>query len=145
MGDNEKEKDRSTQLAPVQVREFLDNQRRELEIRAGELQLKSQEDSHAFEHAGKALEAQERDRKDERQFKLKAAKHRYWFVGALVLVSILFILSLVYMGKDQMATEIVKAAVYLASGAIGGFFYGRGKRDNHFSGRGDQAESESED
>lgn len=128
MSDNEKEKDRSgTQPAPFPIKEFLENQKREIEIRAGELQLKAQEDAHAFEHAGRALAAQERDRHDDRNFRLKSAKHRYWFVGALVVAALAFILSLAYMGKDQLAIEIVKAAIYLATGATAGFFYGKGK------------------
>jgi hypothetical protein len=31
------------------------------------------------------------------------------------------------MGKDQLAAEIVKMAISLATGAIGGFFYGRNR------------------
>ncbi|MFZ0498662.1 MAG: hypothetical protein WAM52_05985 [Steroidobacteraceae bacterium] len=128
MTDNEKEKERSsTQLAPFAIKEFLENQKRELEVRAGEVQLKSQEDVHAFEHAGRVLQAQERDRRDDRQFKLKSAKHRYWFIGALVILSLGFLWALAFMGKDQMAIEIFKAAVYLSAGATAGFFYGNGK------------------
>ena len=118
-----------TQLQPHIVEGLVENQRRELELRAGELTLRAQEDEHAFKHAEKMLEAQERDRASQRVFRLKSAKHRYWFIGGLVLVAVVFLVILAFMGKDQMAMEIFKAAAYLATGATGGFFYGKSR--NH--------------
>ncbi len=125
--EDQKNERSGTQLAPGAVTQLIENQKHELELRAGELRLKAQEDEHAFKHAGKALEAEERDRRDERLSRIRAAKHRYWFVGLITTVCLLFVLTLVYMGKDQLAAEIVKMAVSLATGAIGGFFYGRNK------------------
>jgi hypothetical protein len=106
---------------------MIENQKRELELRAGELTLRAQEDEHSFKHAEKMLEAQERDRASQRVYRLKSAKHLYWFVGALVLMVITFLAVLALMGKEQMAMEIFKAAAYLVTGVTGGVFYGKAK------------------
>jgi hypothetical protein len=123
--DENKPDTATTQLAPGTVTQLVENQKRDLEIRAGELQLKAQEDAHAFAHAGKALEAEERDRKDHRQTQLRGARLRYCFIAILTCLSLAFVLALVWFGRDQLASEIVKMAASLATGAIGGFYYGR--------------------
>jgi hypothetical protein len=55
----------STPLTPNAVNQFIENQRRELEIRADELHLRAQDGERAFVHARRTLEAGERDRKDD--------------------------------------------------------------------------------
>lgn len=121
----EEQKTTGNSLAPATIADLVQNQKRELEIRAEELRLKAQEDQHAFAHAGKVLEAQERDRKDQRQACHREAVNRYRFIGIITIVSLLFIVTLVCLGKDQVALDIVKTAVSLITGAIGGFFYGK--------------------
>lgn len=115
------------QLPAQVVSDFVENQKRELEIRALEVHLKQQADQNSFVHAGKVLEAQERDRADTRRYKLSAAKQRFVFIVATVIVATLFVGCLAWLGKDQLALEIVRAIVYLSAGGIGGFFYGRHK------------------
>jgi hypothetical protein len=118
---------RNQQIAPDTLEKFFENQRKELDVKGTEQALKRQEDEHAFRHAQKMLDAQERDRANQRTFRLSEAKHRYCFVGGLVLVALVFFGSLALMGKDQMALEFFKATTYLATGAIGGYFYGRSR------------------
>lgn len=114
-------------LQPKVIEDLVANQKRDLEIRAAELQLKAQQDKHGFEHAQKVLDAQVKDRQAQREFAVKYAWHRYVFVGVIVAVALFFLGVLVLNGHGAMAVEILKACTYLAAGAISGFFYGKSK------------------
>lgn len=115
-------------LQPQVLAEFVENQKRELEIRATEVQLKSQQDKHGFEHAQRVLDAQVKDRQAQREFAVKYAWHRYVFVGFIVIAALAFLATLTLKGHGALAAEILKASVYLAAGAISGFFYGKSKK-----------------
>lgn len=109
------------------VQQWVDNQAKELEFRAQELTLRKQEDQNQFELAQKALAAQKEDRSDQRSFHLRSRKHSYYFSIGILFLVLGFLGLLVWMDKDALAGELIKAVVYLGGGAIGGYFYGRTK------------------
>lgn len=112
-------------LAPDVVKQLADNQAHELQIRADELALKRQENEHNFEYAQKLLAAQLEDRKHQRTADIQSHASRFRYVTLLTIVACFFIGYLAYINKEALALELLKAAVYLAGGAIGGYFYGR--------------------
>lgn len=113
------------QLQAEFFEKFIENQERELEIRAQEAKNREQSDKHAFEHAGKVLEAQVKDRQAERDFHLRYIKNRHVYVVAMVFVIAVFLIGLAMLGKDEMAMDFLKTAVYLAAGGIGTYYYGK--------------------
>lgn len=116
-------------LQPKVIADLVENQKRDLEIRAAELQLKAQQDKHGFDHAQRVLDAQVKDRQAHREFAVKYAWHRYVFVGVIVVAALVFLAVLALCGHGAIAVEILKAATYIAAGAVSGFFYGKSKVD----------------
>lgn len=115
-------------VAPDFFKEFFEQQRKELEIKAGELELRKQEDDHQFEFGRAALEAQRKDRTEQREHAERRLKTILAFsLGAAVLAVGLLGFAL-YLDKDAFAVEIVRAAVYVFSGGAGGYALGRHRR-----------------
>lgn len=116
-------------LPPQVIEQLTQNQARELQIRAEELALKQQEDKHAFQHAQEVLKAQAEDRKDDRKYRAKNARTTYIFFFLIVLIILFFIGFLVVNNKDQIAMELIKTVLYIGTGLIGGYFWGRLKQN----------------
>lgn len=115
------------QLSPDVVQQLISNQARELELRASDLALQQQKDNNAFSFGKEALVAKASDLKDQR-------RHQHWkmvitfcFIGFLVLLTVALIAYAMHSGKDAMATEIIKAVIYVGGGAVGGYGIGRSR------------------
>ena len=114
-------------LTPEVMQQLAQNQARELQIRAEELQLKKQQDQHGYSYAQEALKVQAADRADERREWARSRKHTFAFVIIMVGVVLAFLGFLVAIDKDAVALELIKAAVYLGGGGFAGFYYGKTK------------------
>ena len=100
---------------------MLDNQARELEIRSEEVAMREREAERNHSYAMKALDAQVVDRKDDRIFQ-KGFLGRFFTFSIIVLVIVVFGFSYaLYLNKDQVVLEIVKAIVFIVSGGLGGY------------------------
>ncbi len=103
------------------VSDFLKNQSRELEIRAEENTLRAQQDKNSYEFSCKALEIRAIDRREERNHQRYL---RYAALGVAVLATLIVAILLVvclYKDKDEIAIEIVKGAVFVGAGFLGGW------------------------
>jgi hypothetical protein len=119
--------------SPAWFGQFLENQKTELSLKAQELELQKQKDANSFAYAEKALGAQERDRTHERECSRKTRKDLYFLVLGIVVIIAALVGVAMWLGKDQVALEIVKAVIYLLSGGAGGYGLGRAKTKNHAS------------
>ena len=115
-------------ISPDLFKEFLDNQSKELELKSSEIDLKRQEDEHSFKFAQQALAAQLGDRKEQRNFYLKSRKSGYVFATIIGVLFIAFLVFALAIGKDQVALEIIKAIIFLATGSAGGYAIGKLRR-----------------
>lgn len=109
------------------IEQFVKNQGKELEQRAQELDLEKQKDANAFEYGKLALEAQERDRKHERERRRGERRDRYFLIGGALVLLVILVGGAMMMGYANIAMEIAKAVALLAAGAWGGYGYARSK------------------
>lgn len=122
------EDSRDTTLAPPWMGQWVQNQSRELEIRAQELKLQERKEDHGFEYSKMSLSAQAEDFKHTRELKHSqfSTGCRYALGAAVVIMFFLGILILT--GHEQVALELVKVVAYGGAGVAGGYGWGRLKR-----------------
>ena len=113
---------------PPAVQQFLEQYVVGMAVRRDEVRLRKREIEVGFAYAEKALAAQERDLDSARRDQLRGRRDRYLFLTiGLLIVTVFFTVALM-MGKDEFATEALKAMLYLATGGTGGYFAGRQAR-----------------
>ena len=112
-------------LAPALIQQFLANQTKELDLKTTEIELAKQKDSNGFEYAKQALEAQARDRSHQRELFVTVQKNRSWLIFGISALVAIVIGAALFLNKETVAIEIIKAAVLIAGGFLGGFGVGR--------------------
>jgi hypothetical protein len=110
------------------IQHFLQNQTKELEIKARELELQKQADVHSFQFSKISLDAQVADRKEARTHSLSSQRTVLLFCFAVIAIICLFLCYAIYSGKDQIAMELIKAIIFLIAGGGGGYAVGRHKK-----------------
>lgn len=104
---------------------FLQNQSKELDIKAKEIEQQKISDQHSFEFSKISIEKTAIDRNAHRDFIRKCRKDTFLFIsGITALIACLVGYSL-WIGKDQIAMEIIKSVIFLLSGGAGGYALGR--------------------
>ena len=111
-------------LPPAFIEKWLDNQSKEIENRHRELELRKQTDNNNFEYAKLALDTKADDTRDEREHDSQQHKRILRFAGTMAVVLIGFLIYCLETGKDTFAIEILKAAIFIASGGFGGYALG---------------------
>ena len=97
-------------------------------IDAGTAQANSE---RQFLYATQQLEAQERDRRDERIYKQSLEQKNFWLLLVLISAIAVFLTASVLKDKDQMIIEIVKAVIYCVASGTGGYAVGRYRNNNN--------------
>ena len=108
----------------VVIEKWLENQTKEIETRQLEVDLQKQTDNHNFEYAKTALSAQVTDSESQRIHASQQHKRNLIFAGFMALAMISFLVYSLYSGKDQVALELIKGAIFIASGGAGGYALG---------------------
>lgn len=108
---------------PEILRRILDNQANDIIARQTEQEIKRQEIETAHEYSLKLLDAQLIDRQRDREHQKSTNSN-----GCLILafLSLLFaggICYALYLNKDNLVLEFLKAAVYLLAGGLGGWSF----------------------
>jgi hypothetical protein len=85
------------------------------------LALERQRAANDHEITKKSLEAQLDDRDKQRQFDQTARRDRLIFSGGMVLLLVAFVFYALYLNKDQIVIEVLKALIFLAAGGLGGY------------------------
>ena len=114
----------SQQAPPPFIEKWIENQSKEIENRQREIELQKQTDDHNFEYAKLALNAQAEDSESERTHKSQQHTRNLIFIGLMTTALIGFLVYSLHTGKDQVALEIIKAAIFIASGGAGGYAWG---------------------
>lgn len=109
------------QLSPETINQLLANQEKELELRAKELSLQTQQDKNSFEFSKSALAAQVNDRSEQREFIKNSQKNMYIFIGVIVLAIIVMLVIALFLNKDTIVVETLKILLSLVAGGIGGY------------------------
>jgi len=109
------------------IKLFLENQKKELELRTQELEIAKQEELHSYDVSKLSLRAQtdslESERKHSRQLWSMWLKYGSFFS---VVVALLVALAL-WLGKEQFILEIFRAVFYGGFGATAGAYYQKSK------------------
>ncbi|GAB3345876.1 hypothetical protein [Marilutibacter aestuarii] len=103
------------------IAQYIETQKQEIALKAQSLEFEKQKDSHSFAYSKEALAAQERDRKDERDCKRQQRRDAHRFLLWIATVIALLIGAALYLDKEDVAMELVKAIVYIAAGAAAGY------------------------
>ena len=112
-------------LQPELIGKLIQNQAKDLELKARELELQAQQDKHSYEFAKAALSV-----KSAGQAQKHGHEQRVLIIKLVALVAAMLITAgligfSLHGGHEAVAMEILKAMVYLASGAAGGYGLGR--------------------
>lgn len=98
------------------VKELLAVQRQELSLRLEEVKRDSAEIAHNQSIAKQSIEAQERDRKHEREEVTKRQSSSQWFILLVTLVVVVFAGYALYIGKEAVVLDVVKVLIGFAGG-----------------------------
>jgi len=112
-------------LSTTNVQQLLEQHAIDTSVRREELKLRRREIEAGFSYAEKALAVQERDLDNRRRDQLRGRRDRYLFLIIGLLIVTMFFTVALMMGKDEFATEALKALLYLVTGGTGGYFAGR--------------------
>jgi len=126
---NETTKDKSRHPNPALLERFLSVQEQELLMRGKELELQQQNNNNAHIYANAALQANKEDRESARNHEIKINKNRYVFCGIALICLFILIGFALYMNKDKIVMEALKAVLYFSTGGIGGYAYAKSKKD----------------
>lgn len=121
MNNNLKKNDPRAPSQSELIAQFIKTQENELIIRAQELELKKQTDANSYEYAIKALDANVLDRQSERNHNQSVAKGRYIFAGVVIVALFILFAIALFLNKDAIVMEIIKAILYITTGGIGGY------------------------
>lgn len=83
--------------------------------------MQKQADTHNFEFSKKALEAQIEDRKSQRDVAMKMEKNRLYMAGFLGIALSGIVITALYLNKETVALEIIKAVGYFVAGGASGY------------------------
>ena len=119
---------------PELISRMLDNQSRELELRAQELALRKDIEKHNFDFAKESLKAKQADRAQAREQWKSGLVIKGCLVLAFTTVVLCFCAWALARDKDVLVIEIGKACLYFGAGAFSS--YGVGK----YKGRKEQQE-----
>lgn len=109
----------------VMVQRFLDIQAEEIKLRKQELEIRGQEAKHNATYAEKALDAQERDRVDQRKHETRVVRDRLIFAG--IVLGLIVVLSVVALkhGEPEIVKTLIQTFSSMVVGVFGGFFWGK--------------------
>lgn len=107
------------QLSEDTVRELLSVQKQELSIRLKEIERDNAEIGFNKSVAQQSIDAQERDRKHEREERTKRQKTHQNFVLLAIALVLAFAFGAMYLGHAALVLDIVKVVV----GFVGGMGY----------------------
>lgn len=127
------EKEQASDNPPLEmVNQFLHNQSIELENATQEIELRKLNEQNAFNYSCKALEAQQKDRTEQRAQTTLFMKYGFWMTVIILIISSLFVLVCIYTDNIAIVVSVMKVIAYILPSAIGGYFIGlnKGKKSN---------------
>ena len=115
------------QITPELLERMLSIQEAELATRAKEFEIRQLEITKGHEFSTEGLNAQITDRQNAREAKQKGDNAKYIFTGIIVGIVVIFLVIALYINKDAIALEVVKGAILVAAGYLGGKYHQKSK------------------
>lgn len=115
-GNNNGTRNQVPQITNETMQEFLSLQKGELAIRLEEVKRDQAEISHNQSIAKQSIDAQERDRKHEREEVTKRQKSGQWFILGTILVLVVFAGYALSIGESELVLDVIKILVAFAGG-----------------------------
>ncbi len=109
---------------------WVEVQSNDIKLQTERLRIEEQELKHNHEIAKITLEKQVADRDAQRDFIRKCRKDNFLFISGIIAVIGGLIISALFLNKDQIAMEIIKAVLFIVSGGAGGYALGKSKKDD---------------
>lgn len=109
------------------IRDFVQVQKKELEVRQHEIDQQSKEAEYNYKYSIKALEVQEKDLSNERESNQSALTKVLFFAVVIAILMLVFLGYLVYSGNPELVIEILKGIGYVLAGGAGGYGFGYNK------------------
>lgn len=109
------------------LQQLVEVQEKELEVRQSEVKQRSVEAEHEYELAKRSIEAQERDRNNQRSYFSRFQTKRYIFIGVLSLAILFFLGFALWLGESELAMRIIEIVALIVAGGFGGYAIGYNK------------------
>ena len=134
MPDNlpaEAPKDSPGQMDLALARDFLETQKKDIELRATELALRREAQNQSHEYAIQSLTAMSADRDKSRGHAKGCAKQYLYFAAGIIFLILTFATIALFLNKDAVVMECLKSVAIFAGGAGAGavFGYRKGRQD----------------
>ena len=110
-----------TSLNAELLSKWVEVQSGEIKLQTERLRIEESELHNNHDLAIIAIEKQASDRDSQREFIRKCRKDNFLFISGIIAVIGGLIFSALYMDKDSIAMEIIKAVLFLTSGGAGGY------------------------
>lgn len=98
------------------IQDLLSVQKHELTIRLEEVKRDQAEISHNQSVAKQSIDAQERDRKHEREEVTKRQKSNQWFIWGTIVILVVFAGYALSVGESALVLDIIKVLVAFGGG-----------------------------
>lgn len=114
-------------IRPELSEKVLEFQMKEMQLKEREIELKKKETDNNFHFAKESLKYQSEDFKDMR--KQEKTKERMMIIAVFfsVVLFFAFLMAAMFLGKDEILTDIIKVAGYVFGGGITGYGMGINK------------------
>jgi hypothetical protein len=116
-------------LSETTINQMIKTQEKEIEARIQEIEFRKQSEQNNYEYGKQALAANERDRESQRNHTTKSLINSYIFYGIIVFLILVFLSLCIFLNKDQLVSECIKAILYIGTGGLGGFGLAKMKKD----------------
>ena len=111
--------------SPEVIAQIVSNQTKELELKQKEITAMEHSDERQFDFANRQIEAQERDRQEERLYKTKRYNYGLYTLAFIVVVVCLFFGFCISKGQSEMVVKLFEVICYGGPFGAGGFAWGR--------------------
>ena len=129
MSDSPIEENRQEKGLPVDLLQFfLENQKKELELRAQELEIAKQEEQHNYDVAKLSLRTQTENLERDRVYRGELLRACMKFGTVMFLMVTLLTALALWLGKEQFILEVLRVVFYGGSGIAVGAYYQKARR-----------------
>lgn len=123
----ERNKQLSAEQESVLLNKWFDVQTQEMRLQAERLKLEEKELINNHDIAKITIDRQAIDRTQQREFIQQCRKDTFLFISGISALIAALVIAALWLGKDQIAMEIIKDIIFLLSGGAGGYAIGKNK------------------
>ena len=112
------------------MQQWLENQRSEIQLKSERLALSTKELDHNRALSEKTIDAQLKDRSQERDWLKSVIQYSFIFLGAVIVALLIFGAFVIAKGKEAFLSEVIALFIELGKyliGALTGFFFAKAR------------------